>query len=75
MKGTLLSSPVSCWGKNPIFRHIKFNISGTAKVKIVKNERDPPLFTGKLLIKYQNILEKPEFSERNISGENNAIWF
>jgi hypothetical protein len=28
----------------------------TAKVKIVKNERDPPLFTGKLLIKFQNIL-------------------
>jgi hypothetical protein len=25
-------------------------------VKIVKNERDPPLFTGKLLIKFQNIL-------------------
>jgi hypothetical protein len=24
--------------------------------KIVKNERDPPLFTGKLLIKFQNIL-------------------
>jgi hypothetical protein len=23
---------------------------------IVKNERDPPLFTGKLLIKFQNIL-------------------
>jgi hypothetical protein len=31
-------------------------ICGTAKVKIVKNERDPPLFTGKLLIKFQNIL-------------------
>jgi hypothetical protein len=30
--------------------------SGTAKEKIVKNERDPPLFTGKLLIKFQNIL-------------------
>jgi hypothetical protein len=30
--------------------------SGTAKVKIVKNERDLPLFTGKLLIKFQNIL-------------------
>jgi hypothetical protein len=28
------------------------NNSGTAKVKIVKNERDPPLFTGKLLIKF-----------------------
>jgi hypothetical protein len=25
-------------------------------VKIIKNERDPPLFTGKLLIKFQNIL-------------------
>jgi hypothetical protein len=25
----------------------KSNNSGTAKVKIVKNERDPPLFTGK----------------------------
>ena len=43
-------------GKNPIFHHIKSNNSGTAKVKIVKNERDPPLFTGKLLIKFQNIL-------------------
>jgi hypothetical protein len=42
--------------KNPIFRHIKFNNSGTVKVKIVKNERDPPFFTGKLLIKFQNIL-------------------
>ena len=42
--------------KNPIFRHIKSNNSGTAKVKIVKNERDPPLSTGKLLIKFQNIL-------------------
>jgi hypothetical protein len=27
-------------------------------VKIVKNERDPPLFTGKLVIKFQNILRK-----------------
>jgi hypothetical protein len=26
-----------------------------AKVKIVKNERDLPLFTSKLLIKFQNI--------------------
>jgi hypothetical protein len=34
----------------------RLNNSGTAKVKIVKNERDPPLFTGKLLIKFQNIL-------------------
>jgi hypothetical protein len=28
---------------------MKSNNSGTAKVKIVKNERDPPLFTSKLL--------------------------
>jgi hypothetical protein len=27
-----------------------------AKVKIVENDRDPPLFNGKLLIKFQNIL-------------------
>jgi hypothetical protein len=33
------------------------NNSGTAKVKIVKNERDPPLFTSKRLIKFQNILK------------------
>jgi hypothetical protein len=26
-------------------------------VKIIKNERDPPLFTGKVLIKFQNILK------------------
>jgi hypothetical protein len=32
------------------------NISGRAKVKIAKNERDPHLFTGKLLQKFQNIL-------------------
>jgi hypothetical protein len=42
--------------KYPIFRHIKCNNSGMAKVKTVKNERDAPLFTGKLLIKFQNIL-------------------
>jgi hypothetical protein len=35
---------------------IKSNNSGTTKVKIVKNEREPPLFTSKLLIKFQNIL-------------------
>jgi hypothetical protein len=34
-----------------IFRHIKSNNSGTAKVKMVKNERDPPLCTSKQLIK------------------------
>jgi hypothetical protein len=38
------------------YQQLKSNNSGTAKVKIVKNERDPPLFTGKLLIKFQNIL-------------------
>jgi hypothetical protein len=42
--------------QHPIFRHIKSNNFGTAKVKIIKNDRDPPLFTGKLLIKFQNIL-------------------
>jgi hypothetical protein len=44
------------YGKNYIFRYIKSNNSGTAKVKIVKNERNAPFFTGKLLIKFQNIL-------------------
>jgi hypothetical protein len=29
---------------------------GTAKVKIVKKERDPPLFTRKQLIKFKKIL-------------------
>ena len=43
-------------GKNPIFRDIKPNNPGTAKVKIVKNERDPLLFTGNLVIKFQNTL-------------------
>jgi hypothetical protein len=52
----LSSVPQNVLSKNPIFRHIKSNNSGMAKVKIVKNERDPPLFTGKLLIKFQNIL-------------------
>jgi hypothetical protein len=41
-----------CRRKNLIFRHIESNNSGTAKVKIIKNERDPSLFTGKLLIKF-----------------------
>ena len=53
---SVISSPITLERQNPIFRHIKSNNSGTAKVKIVKNERDPPLFTGKLLIKFQNIL-------------------
>jgi hypothetical protein len=37
------SSYHTTFGKHPIFRHIKSNNSGMAKVKIVKNERDPPL--------------------------------
>jgi hypothetical protein len=41
---------VPTYGKNPIFCHIKSNNSGTAKVKIVKKERDPPLYTSKQLI-------------------------
>jgi hypothetical protein len=36
----MYSSHHTTYGKNPIFRHIKSNNSGTAKVKIVKNERD-----------------------------------
>jgi hypothetical protein len=35
-------------------------------VKIVKNERDPPLFTGKLLIKFQNILRNTTKLSYNI---------
>jgi hypothetical protein len=38
--------------KNTTQNHIKSNNSGTAKVEIVKNERDPPLFTSKQLIKF-----------------------
>jgi hypothetical protein len=38
--------------RHPISRHIKSNNSGTAKVKIVKNERDPPLFTSQQLLKF-----------------------
>jgi hypothetical protein len=44
------SSYHTTYGKNPTFRHIKSNNSGTANVKIVKNERDPPLFKSKQLI-------------------------
>ena len=29
--------------------------SGTIKVNIIKNERDPSLFMNKLLLKFQNI--------------------
>jgi hypothetical protein len=32
--------------------HIKSNNSGAAKVKIIKNERDSPLFTSKQPIKF-----------------------
>jgi hypothetical protein len=33
-----------------LFSVISSPITGTAKVKIVKNERDPLLFTGELLL-------------------------
>jgi hypothetical protein len=49
---------------NPIFRHIKSNNSGTAKVKMVKNERDPPLFTSKQLIKFLKDTKKHNSSYR-----------
>jgi hypothetical protein len=41
-----------------IYTPLPTSISITKKLLIVptKNERDPPLFTGKLLIKFQNIL-------------------
>ena len=44
--------------KYPIFRHIKSNNSGTAKVKIVKNEGDPPLLTSKQLIQFEKDSKK-----------------
>jgi hypothetical protein len=34
----------------------KASNSGTIKVNIIKNERDPSLFMSKLLLKFQNIL-------------------
>jgi hypothetical protein len=48
----------------PIFRHIKSNNSGMAKVKIVKNERDPPLFTSKQQIKFLKDSKKHNSSYR-----------
>ena len=48
----------------PIFRHIKSNNSGTAKVKIVKKERDPPLFTSKQLIIFLKDSKKHNSSYR-----------
>jgi hypothetical protein len=41
-----------------IWRYIVCLIIHTGKslIALTKNERDPPLFTGKLLIKFQNIL-------------------
>ena len=56
MRNTYSSCCTTYRVKYPTFRHIKCNNSGMAKVKIVKNERVPPLFTGKMLIKFQNIL-------------------
>jgi hypothetical protein len=46
-----------------------------AKVKIVKNERDPPLFTGKLLIKFQNILLRILKFYQLFTGEERRIPF
>jgi hypothetical protein len=34
----------------------EFSITKTLLIDPTKNERDPPLFTGNLLIKFQNIL-------------------
>ena len=34
------------------------SITKTLLIVPTKNERDPPVFTGKLLIKFQNILRK-----------------
>jgi hypothetical protein len=42
----------------------KSNNSGTAKVKIVKNERYPPLFTSKQLIKFLKDSKKHNSSYR-----------
>jgi hypothetical protein len=53
------------------FERIKSNNSETARVKIVKNESDPPLFTGKLLIKFQNILR----NTTQVIGEERRITF
>jgi hypothetical protein len=57
-------------GKNPIFRHIKSNNFGTAKVKIIKYERDPPLFTSKQLIKILKDSKKHYSSYRTTYGKN-----
>jgi hypothetical protein len=65
MKGILLSSPVSCWLLwaqltkiyPPLPTSVQpISITITLLIVLTKNERDPPLFTGKLLIKFQNIL-------------------
>jgi hypothetical protein len=47
---------LSSVSQNVLKFYQQLNNSGTPKVKIIKNESDPPLFTGKLLIKFQNIL-------------------
>jgi hypothetical protein len=44
--------------------HINSNNFGTAKVKIVKKERDPPLFTSKQLIKILKDSKKHNSSYR-----------
>ena len=37
------------------YKKKKASNSGTIKVNIIKNERDPSLFMSKLLLKFQNI--------------------
>ena len=69
MKGTLLYYPANDYlvkfhqipsyiTKIFLWHCIKYNApnSGTIKVNIIKNERDPSLFKSKLLLKFQNIL-------------------
>jgi zona occludens toxin (predicted ATPase) len=46
------SSYQTTYDKHPIFRHIKSNNSGTAKMKMVKNERDPPGISLLSMLKY-----------------------
>ena len=46
--------------------------------KIIKNERDPPLFTGKLLIKFKNILRNTTqviISHRVINSCAKSAWY
>jgi hypothetical protein len=46
-----------------------------AKVKIVKNESDPSLFTSKLLIKFQNILRNTMSYDNMSNVSQNVLKF